>query len=53
MDLVEQIGSGIRRIMQLCGDANINKPKLIVENDWVTVVFERNISQDDLVENSD
>lgn len=41
MDLVEQIGSGIRRIMQLCHDYGIKIPQMVVEDNWVTVIFGR------------
>ncbi len=41
MDLVEQIGSGINRIMQLCDENKIAPPKVVVENNWVTVIFTR------------
>ena len=45
MDLVEQIGSGINRIMQLCHDDGITAPEVIVEDNWVTVIFTRNQSK--------
>ena len=41
MDLVEQIGSGIRRIMQLCNDYGVKIPQVVVEDNWVTVIFGR------------
>ena len=42
MDIVEQVGSGIRRIRQLCHDYGVGTPQVQVEENWVTVVFERN-----------
>ena len=41
MDLVEQIGSGIRRIMQLCHNYGVKIPQVVVEDNWVTVIFKR------------
>lgn len=47
MDLVEQIGSGITRIMQLCDENEIAPPDVAVEDNWVTVIFRRR--QDDVI----
>ncbi len=41
MDLVEQIGSGIKRIMQLCKDYGVQTPEVFVEDNWITVIFEQ------------
>ena len=41
MDMVEQVGSGIRRIRQICHDYGVDKPDLFVEDNCVTVVFKR------------
>jgi len=41
MDLVEQIGSGISRIMQLCHNYGVKIPQVVVEDNWVTVIFKR------------
>jgi ATP-dependent DNA helicase RecG len=41
MDLVEQIGSGIRRIRDLCREYGVAKPKFDVSENWVTVSFPR------------
>ncbi len=41
MDLVEQIGSGITRILQLCTDLGSPSPELITETNWFTVAFKR------------
>ena len=41
MDLVEQIGSGIRRMRQLCRDHGVHAPVLQIEDNWVTIVFNR------------
>ncbi len=53
MDLVEQIGSGIRRIMQLCHDYGVKIPQVVVEDNWVTVVFGRDQGKPLSSENSD
>ena len=42
LDMVEQVGSGIRRIRQLCHDYGVGIPLVQVEDNWVTVIFERN-----------
>jgi ATP-dependent DNA helicase RecG len=52
MDLVEQIGSGIRRIMQLCHDYGVKIPQVVVEDNWVTVIFERDQGKPPSFENS-
>ena len=36
LDLVEQIGSGIRRIRDLCREYGRAKPKFDVSENWVT-----------------
>ena len=41
MDLVEQIGSGIRCIMQLCNDYGVKIPQVVVGDNWVTVILGR------------
>jgi len=41
MDLVEQIGSGIRRIRQLCREQGVPIPVIDVSNNWVTTTFPR------------
>jgi len=41
MNLVEQIGSGINRIMHLCKDYGVNKPNISVDDNWVTIIFTR------------
>ena len=43
MGLVEQIGSGIGRIRQLCRDHGVAEPKIDVSDNWVTTTFERKI----------
>ena len=52
MDLVEQIGSGIKRIMQLCHDYDVKIPEILVEENWVTVIFSRNQENVQPAENS-
>ena len=41
MGLVEQIGSGIRRIRQLCRDYEVAEPLINVSENWVTTTFAR------------
>ena len=41
MGLVEQIGSGIRRIRQLCRDYEVAEPLIDVSENWVTTTFAR------------
>ena len=43
MGLVEQIGSGIRRIRQLCRDYKAAEPLIDVSENWVTTTFERQV----------
>jgi ATP-dependent DNA helicase RecG len=52
MDLVEQIGSGIKRIMQLCRDYDVQTPKVHVEDNWVTVIFPRGQAKSDSTDNN-
>lgn len=39
MRLVEQIGSGIRRIHDACREHGVAEPSIDVSPDWVTVTF--------------
>ena len=41
MRLVEQIGSGIRRIHDACREHSVAEPSIDVSPDWVTVTFPR------------
>ena len=41
MDAVEEIGSGIRRIRDLCRDHGVAEPRIEVSEHWVTTVFAR------------
>ena len=41
MDVVEQIGSGIRRIRQLCREHGVAEPVIDVSEHWVTTTFFR------------
>ena len=43
MGLVEQIGSGIRRIHDACREHGAAKPTIDVSFDWVTVIFPRSV----------
>ena len=41
MDVVEQIGSGIRRIRELCREHGVAEPVIEVSEHWVTTTFKR------------
>ena len=41
MDVVEQIGSGIRRIRELCREHEVAAPLIEVSEHWVTTTFRR------------
>lgn len=41
MRLVEQIGSGIRRIFDACREHGVSEPELQVSDDWFTISFPR------------
>ena len=41
MKLVEQIGSGIRRIHEACQEHGVAEPSIQVSSDWLTVTFPR------------
>ncbi len=41
MDAVEHIGSGIRRIRELCRDYGVAEPEIEVADSWVTTTFRR------------
>ena len=41
MDVVENIGSGIKRIRDLCRDRGVAEPTIDVSDHWVTVTFSR------------
>ena len=43
MKLVEQIGSGIRRIRDACSEHGVGEPAIEVSPDWLTVTFSRSI----------
>lgn len=45
MDLVEKIGSGIRRIRRTCRDYGVAEPVFEVSEHWVTTTFKRPIAQ--------
>ena len=45
MGLVEQIGSGIRRIRQMCRDYGVAEPAIEVSEHWVTTTFARPTEQ--------
>ena len=43
MKLVEQIGSGIRRIHDACMEHGVEDPVIQVSSDWVTITFPRSL----------
>jgi ATP-dependent DNA helicase RecG len=45
MDLVEKIGSGIKRIRQMCRDYEVAEPVFEVSEPWVTTTFDRQTGQ--------
>ncbi|MDA0838197.1 MAG: putative DNA binding domain-containing protein [Planctomycetota bacterium] len=45
MDAVEHIGSGIRRIRELCRDYGVAEPEIKVSDSWVTTTFRRPTEQ--------
>ena len=46
MDMVEKIGSGIRRIRDLCGQHGVPEPVIEVSDSWVITTFPRLTAQD-------
>ena len=46
MEMVEKIGSGIRRIRDLCRQHGVPEPIIEVSDSWVTVTFPRLTTQD-------
>ena len=47
MDVVENIGSGIKRIRDLCREHGVAEPHIDVSEHWVTVTFPRPAAQSD------
>ena len=45
MEAVEKIGSGIRRIRDLCREYGVAEPVIEVSDSWVTTVFRRPVEQ--------
>lgn len=45
MGMVEQIGSGIRRIRQECRDYGVEEPVIEVSDNWVVTTFKRPVEQ--------
>ena len=41
MDMVERLGSGIKRIKELCRDYGLQEPEIEIEEGWFTVIFKR------------
>ena len=46
MDVVENIGSGIKRVRDLCREHGVAEPMIDVTEHWVTVTFPRPAAQD-------
>ena len=45
MGMVEQVGSGIKRIREMCRDYGVAEPLIEVSENWVTTTFRRPIEQ--------
>ncbi|MCD4840647.1 MAG: hypothetical protein K8R08_01345 [Methanosarcinales archaeon] len=45
MGMVEQVGSGIKRIREMCRDYGVAEPVIEVSENWVTTTFRRPIEQ--------
>lgn len=45
MEAVEKIGSGIRRIRDLCQEHGVPEPLIEVSDSWVTTIFRRPVEQ--------
>ena len=45
MEAVEKIGSGIRRIRDLCQEHGVAEPVIEVSDSWVTTIFRRPVEQ--------
>lgn len=45
MDVVEHIGSGIRRIRNLCREYKVAEPKFEISKNWVTTTFARPVNE--------
>jgi ATP-dependent DNA helicase RecG len=41
MDAVEQVGSGVRRIREICRDYGVAEPEYEISEHWVTMTFQR------------
>ena len=41
MGMVEQVGSGIKRIREMCRDYGVAEPVIEVSENWVTITFKR------------
>lgn len=41
MNAVEHIGSGIKRIKKACSDYGVQAPNMKVDENWITIVFQR------------
>ena len=50
MNAVDHIGSGIKRIQQACKDYGIDTPTMQVEDNWLTVIFQRPIRKQAVAE---
>ncbi len=45
MGMVEQVGSGIKRIREMCRDYGVAEPVIEVSENWVTTTFKRPIEE--------
>jgi hypothetical protein len=50
MDVVEQLGSGIKRILDLSREYGVPEPVIEADNNWVTVTFPRDPTKAGMLE---
>ena len=50
MNTVEHIGSGINRIRKACKDYGVDSPTMQVEENWVSLVFQRPTAEKEATE---
>ena len=51
MEMVEKLGSGIKRIKQLCKEDKVKEPKIDIDENWFTIIFKRsNVDESDDLE---
>ena len=53
MDAVEHVGSGIKRIHNLCREHGVPEPRIEISEHWVTVIFPRPMQEPHIGQKSD